>query len=74
MKKNGNFIGCRFLVSYFRGSITHGSQELIIISGAFHAVLDEFHRLDTVTVRQEAAKNPHAVKGFGSEQQIIAPC
>ena len=52
-------------------SVAHGTQQFVIVRGAFHTVSDKFHRLDAVTVAQETAQNPHAVKRFGAQQQVV---
>lgn len=44
------------------GLVAHGAQEFVVVGGALHAVLDEFHRFDRVAVGEEAAKYPHAVE------------
>lgn len=52
--------------------IAHCAEKFIIVARAFHAVLDEFHRLDRISVRQEPAEDPHAVERFRTQQEIVA--
>ena len=36
-------------------SVVHSAQEFVVARGALHAVFDEFHRLDRVSVGEESA-------------------
>ena len=53
-------------------SVAHGAEEFVVVAGALHTVFDKFHGFDAVAVAEEAAEYPHAVEGFGAQQQVVA--
>ena len=66
----------RFIISSLPDapSVAHRTEQLVIVVGALHAILDKLHSLHRIAVGKEAAENPHAVEGLTTQQQIVAPC
>lgn len=53
------------------GSVAHGAEEFVVVGGALHAFLDEFHSFDGVAVGEESAEDPHAREGFFAEEEVV---
>ena len=49
----------------------HGSQEILVVLGAFHLAEQKLHAVNGVHGRKHLAQNPDPVQGLGSEQQLF---
>ena len=50
----------------------HGEQELVVVAGMLHALVDGVHRLHRIHVGNILTQNPHTVEGGLVLQQVVA--
>nr|GFC13191.1 hypothetical protein [Tanacetum cinerariifolium] len=70
--RHGAGSGAVFTLGLAGVAPVHGQQEFFVVLGAFHAVLEEFHRLGGAHVGHELAEYPHAAQLVAAHQQVFA--